>query len=53
MHRLITFPIRALVPQAPGQKPLKYVNKDNTDIRVRFELERRRIAMQNAGGKHA
>jgi hypothetical protein len=32
---MLTMPSRSLCP-IPGQKPLKYTNKDNTDIRKTF-----------------
>ena len=44
---MLTMPSRALCP-APGQKPLKYTDKDNTDIRKTFDKYRRLIAQQKA-----
>ena len=44
-YPMLTMPSRALCPE-PGQKPLKYTDRYNTDIRKTFEKARRLIAMQ-------
>lgn len=42
---MLTMPTRALCPER-GQKPLKYTNKDHTDIRKTFTKYRRLQALQ-------
>lgn len=44
---MLTMPNRPLCP-LPGQKALKYTNKDNTDIRKTFAKWRRVLALQKA-----
>ena len=45
MTPMRTMPNRPLCPQ-PGQKAIKYTNKDNTDIRKTFAKWRRLQALQ-------
>ena len=44
---MLTMPSRSLCP-IPGQKPLKYTNKDNTDIRKTFAKWQRVLNQQKA-----
>ena len=47
MTPMLTMPSRSLIAK-PGEKPLRYTNKDNTDIRKTFEKARRVLAQQHA-----
>ena len=47
MTPMLTMPSRPLIAK-PGEKPLRYTNKDNTDIRKTFEKARRVLAQQHA-----
>lgn len=47
MTPMLTMPSRPLFAK-PGEKPLKYTNKDNTDIRKTFAKWRRVLAQQKA-----
>lgn len=44
---MLTMPSRLLFAK-PGEKPLKYTDKDNTDIRKTFDKYRRLFALQKA-----
>ncbi len=45
MTPMLTMPSRPLVAKT-GEKPLRYTDKDHTDIRKTFEKARRLLAQQ-------